>query len=257
MVAVGLIESEHHRLSGGTCFSWLHALDLNRFNITLRRNVQHSGWVPHGTRPGGDVDVWMVRLATFLEATGEVADQPPVRSASRRREPQPVVVVCGLSEEGMGDALAAGVSGVVLDHDSPWNLAAAIHSAFDRRLFVSPAIMTNLRDQLAELMRPSDCQRLDELTEREHDVLICIARGLSNSAIARELHITHSTVGSHVLRILRKLDVANRTEAAAIAHRVGLTGLTQVNRVPLRPTPMDGVAVSQAMNRVPMNDIAG
>ncbi|MEU1724746.1 response regulator transcription factor [Nonomuraea sp. NPDC005692] len=75
---------------------------------------------------------------------------------------------------------------------------------------------------LARLGRPRPAQ--DGLTERERDVLVLIAEGLSNRQIAARLHISPRTAGVHVSHILAKLGAATRTEAAAIAFREGLTG---------------------------------
>ncbi|YCK42620.1 response regulator transcription factor [Actinomadura sp. ATCC 39365] len=79
-----------------------------------------------------------------------------------------------------------------------------------------------LAREIALLGRPRPAQ--DGLTERERDVLVLIAEGLSNRQIAAWLHISPSTAGVHVSHILAKLGAATRTEAAAIAFREGLTG---------------------------------
>ncbi|WP_177242490.1 response regulator transcription factor [Amycolatopsis marina] len=235
---MGLVESEQSDQGGSTCFSWLQALDLKRFNITLTRTVSRTGTVRNASPAGDAVDVWIVSSRVFLNSSEA---QPNADFGGLK----PVVVVCGPVEEEIGRVLYAGSSAVVLAHDSPWNLAAAIHSALDRRLFVSSAILTKYRKRLAEMMTPLTCRGIDKLTDRERDVLTCMARGLSNSAIAKELHITHSTVGSHVLRILRKLDVANRTEAAAIAYQAGLTAPVRAVRTP-RPRTENSVAAASA-----------
>jgi DNA-binding NarL/FixJ family response regulator len=60
------------------------------------------------------------------------------------------------------------------------------------------------------------------LTTRELDVLRCVADGLTNAEIAKSLFISEKTAGTHVSNILRKLGVARRTEAATVAHRLGL-----------------------------------
>lgn len=143
---------------------------------------------------------------------------------------KPVVAVCPPEEEEIGRALSEGIAGVVLPDDSPWILSAAVHSAYERRLFISPRILTQYQQQLVDMINAPACRQLEALTEREHDVLVCMAQGYSNSGIAKKLHITRATVGSHVLRILRKLNAANRTEAAAVAHQVGLVGSSYADR---------------------------
>ncbi|MSZ78053.1 MAG: winged helix-turn-helix transcriptional regulator, partial [Actinobacteria bacterium] len=64
--------------------------------------------------------------------------------------------------------------------------------------------------------------RLAELTEREHDVALAVGRGLSNSEIARELHLSIPTVKAHVSRIFDKLGTTNRVQIAICVHDAGL-----------------------------------
>ncbi|MEU8325163.1 response regulator transcription factor [Nonomuraea sp. NPDC048881] len=85
-----------------------------------------------------------------------------------------------------------------------------------------------LAREIALLGRPRPAQ--DGLTERERDVLVLIADGLSNRQIAARLHISPSTAGVHVSHILAKLGAATRTEAAAIAFREGLAGSSPTRR---------------------------
>ncbi len=66
-------------------------------------------------------------------------------------------------------------------------------------------------------------ERLNTLTDREYEVLIYTAQGYSNHDIAKKLYIASTTVGSHMLHILRKLDVSNRTEAATVALQAGIS----------------------------------
>ncbi|MQA10630.1 MAG: hypothetical protein GEU98_19165 [Pseudonocardiaceae bacterium] len=173
------------------------------------------------SRPQDHTDVWMMRSTTLLNSCTWRA---LCHDAGHSGGLKPVVAICQPEEEEIGRALSEGISAVVLVDDSPWHLAAAVHSAFERRLFVSSAILTRYQQQLIDLINSPACRQLEALTEREHDVLVCMAHGYSNSGIAKKLHITRATVGSHVLRILRKLNASNRTEAAAVAHQVGLVG---------------------------------
>jgi two-component system, NarL family, response regulator LiaR len=71
-------------------------------------------------------------------------------------------------------------------------------------------------------------ERPDALSERERDVLLLLARGLTNKQIARELSIADKTVKSHVSNILGKLGVQSRTQAALHAGRTGLVPLNEL-----------------------------
>lgn len=214
MVGVGLIENGLSNLGGGSGSAWVHALDPGKFNITIEKTLRHPDLLREDPFAGDGIDVWVAQAETLLESglvgLGENC--------------APMVALCSPDVTEIARLLSGGVASVVLANDSPWNLAAAIHSAVDRRLFVSSAILTRYRGNLVQMMNStSERRRLERLTGREHDVLLYVAQGLSNLRIAQKLHITHSTVGSHVLRILRKLNVSNRTEAARIAHQIGMT----------------------------------
>lgn len=65
---------------------------------------------------------------------------------------------------------------------------------------------------------------LDDLTQREHDVLVCLGEGLSNQQIARRLGVGEATVKTHVSRVLTKLDLRSRVQAAVLAKDAGLVG---------------------------------
>jgi len=193
-------------------------MDLGRFNITINHvspNVEHAVQNVTDARP----DVWLLRSRASLR-TGALhmlcGDSVPKDLL------RPVVAVCEDDSDDVGHALGQRVSAVVLTNDSPWQITSAIHSAASRKLFLSSQVLDQYRDQVVELITSPPSTRLEALTNREHDVLICLAEGLSNSEIARRLYISRATVGSHVLSILRKLDASNRTEAAALAYRFGL-----------------------------------
>ena len=229
MVNIGLVEDsgklegDEHRLS------WIHAMDLKRFHIELTRTTSTFEEAIHGAAGPTRPDVWILRSAAVTACTNWHRLFGDTDDAERARV-KPVVAVCAGEPSEISGVLARGVASVVRSDDSPWHLAAAIHSASTRHLFVSPHTLSNYRSDIMDLFSAPSSTRLDALTEREHDVLVCLAQGMSNPMIAAHLHITRATVGSHVLRIPRKLAAANRTEAAAIAHSIGLikTGRSKV-----------------------------
>ena len=108
-------------------------------------------------------------------------------------------------------ALQAGALGYLLKDSSPDDLLHAIRSVYRGNLVLP-------QDLAVKLMQPQPAAAaLDQLTERETDVLRLLAQGQSNQEIARNLNISNTTVRSHVSAILMKLDVSNRTQAALAA----------------------------------------
>ncbi len=108
-------------------------------------------------------------------------------------------------------AIQAGALGYLLKDSSPDDLLQAIRSVYRRNLFLP-------QDLAVKLMQPQPAApALDDLTERELDVLRLLAHGQSNLEIADNLGIGATTVRSHVSSILAKLNVTNRTQAALIA----------------------------------------
>jgi DNA-binding NarL/FixJ family response regulator len=142
--------------------------------------------------------------------------------------PDAKVVALGVPEvEGDVMALAeAGVSGYVTLDGSIEDLAAVVESVSRGETLCSPGIAANLFDRVATLSRERQLEPIEEkLTARELDVLRLIEEGLANKEIATELSIELPTVKNHVHRILEKLNVHRRTEAAARARRDGLARL--------------------------------
>jgi len=113
-------------------------------------------------------------------------------------------------------AIQAGALGYLLKDSSPDDLLHAIRSVYRGNLVLP-------QDLAVKLMQPQQTvAALDQLTERETDVLRLLARGQSNDEIARSLSISATTVRSHVSSILLKLGVANRTQAALAARERGV-----------------------------------
>ena len=118
-------------------------------------------------------------------------------------------------------AIKAGALGYLLKDSSPEELVRAIHQVERGEPALHPIIARKL---LQEVAHPADLQPAPEaLTPREMAVLRLIAQGLSNQAIADTLSVSEPTVRTHVTRILGKLHLASRTQAALYAVREGLT----------------------------------
>ena len=122
------------------------------------------------------------------------------------------------------EALRAGASGFLLKDVSPDELVRAVHTVLGGEALLAPTIMRRMIDDF--LTRPPAASerptRLQELTDRETEVLIALARGLSNAEIADELHLSAATIKTHVARVLTKLDVRDRIHAAITAYETGL-----------------------------------
>jgi DNA-binding NarL/FixJ family response regulator len=126
-------------------------------------------------------------------------------------------------------ALKAGALGYLLKHSAPEEVLQAIRQAHRGETVLHPAIA---RMVLQELNRPPQAKQTknaEPLSERELEVLRLLARGMSNQEIADTLVVGEATVRSHVSSILRKLQVASRTQAALYALREGLASLDEAD----------------------------
>lgn len=125
-------------------------------------------------------------------------------------------------------AIKAGAMGYLLKQTTPVELFQAIRDVYNGESSLHPTIARKL---IRELNRPTTLPPVDEpLTDREVEVLIFVARGLSNQDIADRLVISERTVRTHVSNILSKLHLANRTQAALYALKEGLTSLEEAEK---------------------------
>ena len=120
------------------------------------------------------------------------------------------------------EALRAGASGFLLKDAPADELIRAIRVVAEGEALLSPSITRRLIEEFARRPAPSERPAaLDELTAREIEVLKLVARGLSNSEIAKELYLSEATVKTHVGRILQKLDLRDRVQAVVLAYESG------------------------------------
>ena len=128
-------------------------------------------------------------------------------------------------DEYVYEALRAGASGFVLKDDPAEQLLTAIRTVAGGEALLSPAITRRVIERFASIPQPRHQKELEELTERELDVLRLIARGLSNVEIGQELYISDTTVKTHITHILQKLDLRDRVQAVVLAYESGLFDL--------------------------------
>jgi len=130
-------------------------------------------------------------------------------------------------DEYVVSALRAGASGFLSKDVPAEELLAAIRTVGGGDAVVAPHILRRLLGRFVEFLPPSEedsatQEKLDELTEREREVLVLVARGMSNAEIASELYLGETTVKTHVGRLLMKLALRDRVQAVVFAYESGL-----------------------------------
>ncbi len=165
-----------------------------------------------------DVCLLDIRMPVMdgLEATRRLAGPTVAR-------PLAVVVITTFDlDEYVFAALKAGARGFLLKDAGPELLVQAIRAAASGEALIAPKVTARLLEHFAGLGAPSaPVQPKESLTEREEEVLLTLARGLPNEEIADALHISLSTVKSHVASLMGKLGLRNRVELALWAWETG------------------------------------
>ena len=194
----------------------------------------------------------MLETENDLEVIGEAADGRQAIEQARLRKPDVVLMdvrmpgmdgieaTRRLLEHGSGprvlilttfdldeyvyEAMRAGASGFMLKNSPPDQLAAAIRTVAAGEALLAPTVTRRLIEEFVRRPRvdTGETSELAELTERELEVLTLIARGLSNAEIAEQLIVSEATVRTHVNRVLTKLGLRDRTQAAVLAYESGL-----------------------------------
>jgi DNA-binding NarL/FixJ family response regulator len=163
------------------------------------------------------MDVRMPRM-DGVEATRHVRALP---------DPTPRVVVLTTFDldEYVFSAIKAGASGFLLKDAPPESLLSAIRSVHSGDSVVAPSTTRRLLERFSPFLpdqQPAVDDRIGSLTEREREVLLEVARGLSNSEIAAKLYLSEATVKTHVGRILAKLSLRDRVQLVVFAYETGL-----------------------------------
>jgi DNA-binding NarL/FixJ family response regulator len=159
------------------------------------------------------LDIRMPRM-DGLEATRRLRDVEGVA----------VIVITTFDlDEYVIEALRAGAVGFLVKDDTPERIIDAVRAVARGDALISPEVTRRLLERFVSTLpsRAGD-PRLAELTPRERDVLLEIAAGHSNADIAARLQLEESTVKGHVRRMLSKLDLSSRVQAAVFAYETGL-----------------------------------
>ncbi|MFI7614105.1 response regulator [Nonomuraea terrae] len=175
--------------------------------------------------------------ATGVEAVAVVLEQRPdvvlmdvrmpemdgIEATRRIKDVARVLVVTMFDLDAyVYDALRAGASGFLLKDTPPAELLAAIRVVASGEALLAPTVTRRLIEEFARTPAQPRLKGLDGVTEREREVLVLIARGLSNGEIAAELQLSLATVKTHITRLLAKLEARDRAQLVIAAYESGL-----------------------------------
>jgi DNA-binding NarL/FixJ family response regulator len=158
------------------------------------------------------MDIRMPRL-DGIEATRQIASLTRV-----------VILTTFELDEYVFDALAAGASAFLLKAAPPEELIKAIRVVAAGDALLAPSVTKRLIEEFAKRPEPvaRKSRELETLTEREREVLREVAKGLTNAEIAQRLHVSETTVKTHVAHMLGKLELRDRVQAVILAYEAGL-----------------------------------
>jgi len=125
-------------------------------------------------------------------------------------------------DEWVFDAIRNGAAGYLLKDTPRETLVSAIQGTAAGKTYIDPSVAGKLFNQITHGSAPPDSSIVNTLSEREREILRCLAGGMSNSDIAQHLFLSEGTVRNYVSSVLTKLGVADRTQAAVLALRAGI-----------------------------------
>jgi DNA-binding NarL/FixJ family response regulator len=165
-----------------------------------------------------DVGLFDIRMPEVdgIEATRRLAGPDVVN-------PLAIVIITTFDlDEYVHAALKAGARGFLLKDAGPVLLAQAIRAAAEGDALIAPSVTGRLLSTFATTSaNAAPAQPFEPLTDREEEVLLAVARGLTNTEIGQTLHISLSTTKTHIGNLLMKLAVRNRVEIAMWAYGTG------------------------------------
>lgn len=169
------------------------------------------------TRP--DVALMDIRMPEMdgIEATQLIADDPSL-------DTKVLVLTTFDLDEYVYGAVRAGASGFLLKDTPADELAFAIRVIAEGNALLAPTVTKRLIEEFAKRPEPDELKASlpEDLTEREHEALCLLARGMSNREIAAEMFVGEATAKTHVSRLLTKLGVRDRVQAVVLAYEAGI-----------------------------------
>jgi len=168
------------------------------------------------------MDIRMPRV-DGLEATRRILAAAPATNV--------LMLTTFSDDDNIYGALAAGAVGFMVKDGEPAEMIDAVRRAARGEPLLAPQVLARVverarrahhADRAADARPDPDAATLARLTQRERDVLTLVGAGLSNAEIAARLHLGVTTVKTHIVAVLDKLDIRNRVQAGILAHRLGL-----------------------------------
>ena len=213
MISVVVVDDEHLVRSG---FAALLSSDPDIEVVGTAESGDAALTVARRERP--DVILMDIRMPgrDGVSATAAITADPAL---SRTR----VIVLTTFDlDEYVHAALRAGASGFLLKDTQPATLLAAVHQVAEGESVLAPSLVRRLIAAYVETLPAAKPTWLNSLTAREVEVLVAVARGLSNAEIGVSLHMSAATAKTHVGRLLTKLGVRDRTHLVIAAYEAGL-----------------------------------
>ena len=163
------------------------------------------------------MDIRMPKL-DGIEATRRITSEPALTSV------RVVVLTTFDSDEYVYDAIRAGASGFLLKDAPPEDVLDAIRVVAGGDALLAPSVTRRLIADLAARPggSPRSAAELEQLTDREREVLTLVGRGMSNAEIAAELYVSPATAKAHVSHVMTKLPARDRAQLVVIAYESGL-----------------------------------
>lgn len=178
----------------------------------------------------GEASTGTEAVAVILEQRPDVVlmdvrmpEMDGIEATRRIRDVSRILVVTMFDLDAyVYDALRAGASGFLLKDTPPTDLLNAIRVVASGEALLAPTVTRRLIEEFAKTPVTHRVRELAGVTERERDVLLLIARGLSNVEIAEQLQLGLATVKTHITRLLAKLEARDRAQLVIAAYESGL-----------------------------------